>query len=88
VLGLIGFITFITAQFSHVYGDHYMLVALTVALTLVGTSSGDARVDAAAHSATLGLIRDPCQRRSWTLVDDRFGHLLQHRGQQLRGTLL
>jgi magnesium transporter len=37
VLGLIGFLRiFITAQFSHVYGDHYMLVALTVALTLVG----------------------------------------------------
>ena len=37
VLGLIGFLrVVIWAQFSNLYGEHYVLIALTVAVTLVG----------------------------------------------------
>jgi magnesium transporter len=37
VLGLIGFLRIVLAsQFSPTYGEHYMLVGLTVGLTLVG----------------------------------------------------
>jgi magnesium transporter len=37
VLGAIGFLRIvIAAQFTHVYGEHYLLVALTVAIALLG----------------------------------------------------
>ena len=37
ILGVIGFFRIVIwAQFSHIYGEHYMLVAWTVGLSLVG----------------------------------------------------